>query len=171
MSSVFLIKALQLILSLAILVVLHELGHFIPAKLFKTKVEKFYLFFDWPFSLFKKKIGDTEYGIGVLPLGGYVKIAGMIDESMDTEHLNKEPEPWEFRSKPAWQRLIIMLGGIAVNIFLGFAIYAMVAFVWGKTVLTNENLPNGFEVAEVMKPYGFQDGDKILEVNGEDLKM
>ena len=170
MSSVFLIKALQLILSLAILVVLHELGHFIPAKLFKTKVEKFYLFFDWPFSLFKKKIGDTEYGIGVLPLGGYVKIAGMIDESMDTEHLNKEPEPWEFRSKPAWQRLIIMLGGIAVNIFLGFAIYAMVAFVWGKTVLTNENLPNGFEVAEVIKSYGFKDGDKILQVNGEALE-
>ena len=170
MSSVFLIKALQLILSLAILVVLHELGHFIPAKLFKTKVEKFYLFFDWPFSLFKKKIGDTEYGIGVLPLGGYVKIAGMIDESMDTEHLNKEPEPWEFRSKPAWQRLIIMLGGIAVNIFLGFAIYAMVAFVWGKTVLTNENLPNGFEVAEVMKPYGFKDGDKVIQVNGEALE-
>jgi regulator of sigma E protease len=170
MSSVFLIKALQLLLSLAILVVLHELGHFIPAKLFKTKVEKFYLFFDWPFSLFKKKIGDTEYGIGVLPLGGYVKIAGMIDESMDTEHLNKEPEPWEFRSKPAWQRLIIMLGGITVNIFLGFAIYAMVAFVWGKTVVTNENLPNGFEVAEVMKPFGFQDGDKILEFNGEGLE-
>ena len=170
MSSVFLIKALQLLLSLAILVVLHELGHFIPAKLFKTKVEKFYLFFDWPFSLFKKKIGDTEYGIGVLPLGGYVKIAGMIDESMDTEHLNKEPEPWEFRSKPAWQRLIIMLGGIAVNIFLGFAIYAMVAFVWGKTVLTNENLPNGFEVAETIKTYGFKDGDKILQVNGEALE-
>ena len=170
MSSVFLIKALQLLLSLAILVVLHELGHFIPAKLFKTKVEKFYLFFDWPFSLFKKKIGDTEYGIGVLPLGGYVKIAGMIDESMDTEHLNKEPEPWEFRSKPAWQRLIIMLGGITVNIFLGFAIYAMVAFVWGKTVVTNENLPNGFEVAEVMKPFGFKDGDKVLQVNGEALE-
>ena len=170
MSSVFLIKALQLILSLAILVVLHELGHFIPAKLFKTKVEKFYLFFDWPFSLFKKKIGDTEYGIGVLPLGGYVKIAGMIDESMDTEHLNKEPEPWEFRSKPAWQRLIIMLGGIAVNIFLGFAIYAMVAFVWGKTVYTNENLPNGFEVAEAIKPYGFKDGDKVIQVNGEAIE-
>ena len=170
MSSVFLIKALQLLLSLAILVVLHELGHFIPAKLFKTKVEKFYLFFDWPFSLFKKKIGDTEYGIGVMPLGGYVKIAGMIDESMDTEHLNKEPEPWEFRSKPAWQRLIIMLGGIIVNIFLGFAIYAMVAFVWGKTVVTNENLPNGFEVAESLKPFGFKDGDKVFQVNGEDIE-
>ena len=170
MSTVFLIKALQLILSLAILVVLHELGHFIPAKLFKTKVEKFYLFFDWPYSLLKKKIGDTEYGIGILPLGGYVKIAGMIDESMDTEHLNKEPEPWEFRSKPAWQRLIIMLGGIAVNFFLGFAIYAMVASVWGKTILTNENLSNGFEVSELMKSYGFKDGDKVLKVDGEDLE-
>jgi regulator of sigma E protease len=167
MSTVFLIKALQLILSLAILVVLHELGHFIPAKLFKTKVEKFYLFFDWPYSLFKKKIGDTEYGIGILPLGGYVKIAGMIDESMDTEHLNRDPEPWEFRSKPAWQRLIIMLGGVTVNLILGFAIYMMVTFVWGKDIITSENLKDGFEVNEIMKPYGFSDGDKILKVDGE----
>ena len=167
MSTVFLIKALQLILSLAILVVLHELGHFIPAKLFKTKVEKFYLFFDWPYSLIKKKIGDTEYGIGILPLGGYVKIAGMIDESMDTEHLNKDPEPWEFRSKPAWQRLIIMLGGVTVNLILGFAIYMMVTFVWGKDIITSENLKDGFEVNEIMKPYGFSDGDKILKVDGE----
>jgi regulator of sigma E protease len=167
MSTVFLIKALQLILSLAILVVLHELGHFIPAKLFKTKVEKFYLFFDWPYSLIKKKIGDTEYGIGVLPLGGYVKIAGMIDESMDTEHLNKEPEPWEFRSKPAWQRLIIMLGGVTVNLILGFAIYMMVTFAWGKDIITSENLKDGFEVNEIMKPYGFSDGDKILKVDGQ----
>ena len=167
MSTVFLIKALQLILSLAILVVLHELGHFIPAKLFKTKVEKFYLFFDWPYSLFKKKIGDTEYGIGILPLGGYVKIAGMIDESMDTEHLNKEPEPWEFRSKPAWQRLIIMLGGVTVNLILGFAIYMMVTFIWGKDIITSENLKDGFEVNEIMKPYGFSDGDKILKVDGQ----
>jgi regulator of sigma E protease len=166
MSTVFLIKALQLILSLAILVVLHELGHFIPAKLFKTKVEKFYLFFDWPYSLIKKKIGDTEYGIGILPLGGYVKIAGMIDESMDTEHLNKDPEPWEFRSKPAWQRLIIMLGGVTVNLILGFAIYMMVTFVWGKDIITSENLKDGFEVNEIMKPYGFSDGDKILKVDG-----
>jgi len=170
MSSVFLIKALQLLLSLAILVVLHELGHFIPAKFFKTKVEKFYLFFDWPYSLFKKKIGDTEYGIGVLPLGGYVKIAGMIDESMDTEHLTKEPQPWEFRSKPAWQRLIIMLGGVTVNVIVGFAIYMMVAFVWGKNIIIQENLPDGFEVNEIMKPYGFQDGDKILKVNGESFE-
>jgi len=167
MSTVFLIKALQLILSLAILVVLHELGHFIPAKLFKTKVEKFYLFFDWPYSLLKKKIGDTEYGIGILPLGGYVKIAGMIDESMDTEYLNKEPEPWEFRSKPAWQRLIIMLGGVTVNLILGFAIYMMVTFIWGKDIITSENLKHGFEVNEIMKPYGFSDGDKILKVDGE----
>ena len=167
MSTVFLIKALQLILSLAILVVLHELGHFIPAKLFKTKVEKFYLFFDWPYSLLKKKIGDTEYGIGIIPLGGYVKIAGMIDESMDTEYLNKEPEPWEFRSKPAWQRLIIMLGGVTVNLILGFAIYMMVTFVWGKDIITSENLKDGFEVNEIMKPYGFSDGDKILKVDGQ----
>jgi regulator of sigma E protease len=128
------------------------------------------LFFDWPYSLVKKKIGETVYGIGLIPLGGYVKIAGMIDESMDTEHLEKEPEPWEYRSKPAWQRLIIICGGIIVNLILGFAIYMMVALVWGKTVLTNENLPAGFEVAEVMKSYGFNDGDKILKVNGDDIE-
>ena len=103
------IQISQFIMSLSLLIVLHELGHFIPAKLFKTKVEKFYLFFDWPFSLFKKKFGDTEYGIGILPLGGYVKIAGMIDESMDQEQLNKKPEDWEFRSKPTWQRLTLWL--------------------------------------------------------------
>ena len=167
---IFLIKAVQFFLSLGFIVVLHELGHFLPAKFFKTKVEKFYLFFDWPFALFKKKIGETEYGIGALPLGGYVKISGMIDESMDTEHLEKEPEPWEYRSKPAWQRLIIISGGVIVNLILGFAIYMMVAFVWGKNIITNENLPGGFEVAEVMKPYGFMDGDKIIKVNGEDLE-
>ena len=168
--SIFLIKAFQLILSLAILVVLHELGHFIPAKLFKTKVEKFYLFFDWPFSLYKKKIGETEYGIGVLPLGGYVKIAGMIDESMDTEHLSKEPEPWEFRSKPAWQRLIIMLGGVTVNIILGFGIYMMIMFVWGKTILPSESIPDGWEVSEYMESIGFQDGDNVIELDGEKIE-
>ena len=167
---IFLIKAIQFLLSLAIIVVLHELGHFIPAKLFKTKVEKFYLFFDYPFSLFKKKVGETEYGVGLIPLGGYVKIAGMIDESMDTDHLDKEPEPWEYRSKPAWQRLIIISGGVIVNLILGFAIYMMVAFVWGKNIITNQDLPAGFEVAEVMKSYGFKDGDKILQVNGEDIE-
>lgn len=117
---IFLIKAAQLILSLSILVVLHELGHFIPAKLFKTRVEKFFLFFDVKFALFKKKIGETVYGIGWLPLGGYVKIAGMIDESMDKEQMAQPAQPWEFRSKPAWQRLIIMIGGVTVNLLLGF---------------------------------------------------
>ena len=127
---VFFIKALQLLLSLAILVVLHELGHFIPAKIFKTRVEKFYLFFDPWFSLFKKKIGETVYGIGWLPLGGYVKISGMIDESMDKEQMSKPPQPWEFRSKPTWQRFIIMIGGVTVNLILGFLIYSMVLFVY-----------------------------------------
>ena len=131
---IFLIKAFQFLLSLSLIVVLHELGHFIPAKIFKTKVEKFYLFFDVKFSIFKKKIGDTIYGIGWLPLGGYVKIAGMIDESMDLDQMKKDPQPWEFRSKPAWQRLIIMLGGVTVNIILGFLIYMMILFIWGKDV-------------------------------------
>ncbi|UCD62344.1 MAG: site-2 protease family protein, partial [Flavobacteriaceae bacterium] len=121
--SPILIKTIQFFLSLSLLIVLHELGHFIPAKLFKTRVEKFYLFFDIKFSLFKKKIGETVYGIGWLPLGGYVKIAGMIDESMDTAQMAEEPKPWEFRSKPAWQRLIIMLGGVTVNFILAVIIY------------------------------------------------
>ena len=138
------IKGIQLLLSLSILVVLHELGHFITAKLFKTKVEKFYLFFDVNFALFKKKIGETEYGIGWLPLGGYVKIAGMIDESMDTKQMKQPPQPWEFRSKPAWQRLIIMLGGVTVNIVLGFLIYMMILFVWGKETLPTEDVTKGF---------------------------
>lgn len=166
----FFIKALQLILSLSILIVLHELGHFIPAKLFKTRVEKFYLFFDVKFSLFKKKIGETVYGIGWLPLGGYVKISGMIDESMDKEQMAKPPEPWEFRSKPTWQRLIIMLGGVTVNIILGFFIYMMVLFVYGEDYLSPEVFENGMETAEVMKEYGFKDGDKILSVDGEPLQ-
>ena len=143
--SPFAIKAIQLLLSLSFLIVLHELGHFIPAKLFKTRVEKFFLFFDVKFALFKKKIGGTEYGIGWLPLGGYVKIAGMIDESMDKEQMAKPPQPWEFRSKPAWQRLIIMLGGVTVNVLLGFLIYMMVLFVWGKETLPQENIPLGLE--------------------------
>ncbi len=166
----FWIKAAQLILSLSILVILHELGHFIPAKLFKTKVEKFYLFFDVKFSLFKKKIGETVYGIGWLPLGGYVKIAGMIDESMDKEQMAKPPQPWEFRSKPAWQRLIIMLGGVTVNIIVGVVIYIMVLFVWGMDYIPKENLDNGLAVNEVLYEYGFQDGDVILSIDGEPLK-
>jgi len=168
--SPFAVKAIQLVLSLSILIVLHELGHFIPAKLFKTRVEKFYLFFDVKFSLFKKKIGDTVYGIGWLPLGGYVKISGMIDESMDKEQMAKPPQPWEFRSKPAWQRLIIMLGGVTVNIIVGFVIYMSILYIYGRDITTNEDLPNGFAVAEQFKEYGFQDGDKILKVNGKDFE-
>lgn len=165
--SEILIKAIQLVLSLSILIVLHEMGHFIPAKLFKTRVEKFFLFFDVKFALFKKKIGDTVYGIGWLPLGGYVKISGMIDESMDKEQMEQPPQPWEFRSKPAWQRLIIMIGGVTVNLLLGFFIYAMVLFVWGSNELSNNAFPNGFNVAKELEHYGFKDGDKVLEVDGE----
>ena len=165
----FFTKAVSLIFSLSILVVLHELGHFIPAKLFKTKVEKFYLFFDPWFSLVKKKIGDTVYGIGWLPLGGYVKISGMVDESMDKEQMKKAPEPWEFRSKPAWQRLIIMIGGVSVNIILAFVIYSMMLFTWGKDVLPASSVAkNGVVVSEVMKKYGFKDGDKLVSIDGNE---
>jgi len=169
--SPIIIKGIQLLLSLSLLVVLHELGHFIPAKLFKTRVEKFYLFFDVKFSLFKKKIGGTEYGIGWLPLGGYVKISGMIDESMDTEQMKLPPQPWEFRSKPAWQRLIIMLGGVFVNLVLGFMIYMMIHFVWGKETLTTEAVPNGMAVSKLAESIGFENGDKILEVDGQSLDV
>ena len=167
---VFLIKAAQLILSLSILVVLHELGHFIPAKLFKTRVEKFFLFFDVKFSLFKKKIGETVYGIGWLPLGGYVKIAGMIDESMDKEQMAQPPQPWEFRSKPAWQRLIIMIGGVTVNLLLGFFIYAMILFAWGQDYLKPEGVKDGFAVTRTMRAYGFQNGDIVTAIDGKPLE-
>lgn len=168
--SPFAVKALQLLLSLSLLIVLHELGHFIPAKIFKTRVEKFYLFFDVKFSLFKKKIGETVYGIGWLPLGGYVKISGMIDESMDKEQMAAPPEPWEFRSKPTWQRLIIMLGGVTMNIIVGFVIYMGILFFYGQSITTNEDIPEGFAVAEQFKELGFQDGDHILKVNGKPLE-
>lgn len=161
-----LIKALQFILSLSFLIVLHELGHFIPAKIFKTRVEKFYLFFDYKFSLFKTKIGETVYGIGWIPLGGYVKISGMIDESMDTEQMKQPAQPWEFRSKPAWQRLIIMLGGVTVNFILGILIYIMIVFVWGVDSIKPTDLKYGFAVNEIMHEYGFKDGDKILKFDG-----
>lgn len=168
--SPFAVKAIQLLLSLSLLIVLHELGHFIPAKLFKTRVEKFFLFFDVKFALFKKKIGETTYGIGWLPLGGYVKISGMIDESMDKEQMAQPPQPWEFRSKPAWQRLIIMLGGVTVNIIVGFVIYMGLLYVYGRDIMTNEDMPEGFAVAQQFKEYGFEDGDKILQVNGKDFE-
>ena len=164
------IKAVQLILCLSILVVLHELGHFLPAKWFKCRVEKFYLFFDPWFSLFKKKIGETVYGIGWLPLGGYVKISGMVDESMDKEQLKQPPQPWEFRSKPAWQRLIIMIGGVTVNLLLGFLIFAMILFVWGEEYLPSRNVKYGVYVDSLGKRIGLQDGDKIVRVNNKQLE-
>ncbi|MEN8120553.1 MAG: RIP metalloprotease RseP [Bacteroidota bacterium] len=165
-----LIKAGQLILSLSILVIFHEAGHFFFAKLFKTRVEKFYLFFNPWFSLFKTKWGETEYGIGWLPLGGYVKISGMIDESMDKEQMKLPAEPWEFRSKPAWQRLLIMLGGVLVNFLLAFAIYVMILFVWGKEYLPTENVKYGVEVDSLGVEFGMQTGDKIISVNGKKIE-
>ena len=163
------IKAAQLILSLSILIVLHELGHMLPAKWFKTRVEKFYLFFNPGFSLFKFKKGETEYGMGWIPLGGYVKISGMIDESMDKEQLEKPAEPWEFRSKPTWQRLIIMLGGVTVNLLLGFFIYIMILFVWGEQNLPTENAIYGSHLsADFKNDYGvdLQEGDNIIMADG-----
>jgi regulator of sigma E protease len=163
-----LIQIAQLILCLSILVILHELGHFLPAKYFKTKIEKFYLFFDYKFSLFKKKIGETEYGIGWIPMGGYVKIAGMIDESMDIEQLKQEPQPWEYRSKPAWQRLIIICGGVIVNFFLSWFIYTMLLFNNGDNYVANAKLTNGIAVDSVGNLVGLKSGDKILKVDGKD---
>jgi len=165
-----LIMAGQLLLGLSILVILHELGHFLAARAFGIKVEKFYLFFDaWGFKLFSFKVGETEYGVGWLPLGGYVKIAGMIDESMDTEQMALPAEPWEFRSKPAWQRLIVMLGGIIVNIIVGIFIFWMVAFKYGDTVIPNDKLVDGISPGIVGKQMGLKPGDKILAVNGQRL--
>lgn len=162
----FVIKISQFLLSLSLLIVLHELGHFIPAKLFKTRVEKFYLFFDIKYSLFKKKIGETVYGIGWLPLGGYVKISGMIDESMDKEQMAKPPEPWEFRSKPSWQRLIIMLGGVTVNFILAAIIYIFLAFGYGDIDITAESIEDGYWVENpLLLDFGFKTGDKILAIN------
>jgi regulator of sigma E protease len=162
------IKLSQFLMSLSLLIILHELGHFIPAKLFKTRVEKFYLFFDVKYSLFKKKIGETEYGIGWLPLGGYVKISGMIDESMDKEQMALPAQPWEFRSKPAWQRLIIMLGGVTVNFILAFVIYIGMAFAYGDMFIATADLKDGLLIENpVMQKAGFQTGDKILAIDGE----
>ena len=163
-------QALGLILSLSILVLLHEAGHFTFAKLFKTRVEKFYLFFDPWFSLFKFKKGETEYGIGWLPLGGYVKISGMIDESLDKEALKQPPQPWEFRSKPAWQRLLIMTGGVVVNFLLAMFIYAMILFAWGSEYLPAKNAKFGLQFNEIALKAGFQNGDKILKVDNIEVE-
>ena len=157
----------QFILSISILVILHELGHFLPAKWFKCRVDKFYLFFDPWFSLAKKKIGETEYGIGWLPFGGYVKIAGMVDESMDTEQLKQPAQPWEFRSKPAWQRLIIMLGGIFVNLILAWAIYTGLNLSVGEKYHDLAKFENGIAVSEEGAKMGLMNGDKILKIDGK----
>jgi regulator of sigma E protease len=161
----------QLLLALSILIILHEFGHYITAKWFGCRVEKFFLFFDPWFSLVKKKVGDTVYGIGWLPLGGYVKISGMIDESMDKEAMKQPPKEWEFRSKPAWQRLIIMLGGIIMNVLVAFIIYAFVLMIWGERKTPNASVKNGIWVIDsVMHKFGFKNGDKIISVNGDTIK-
>ena len=161
------IKLLQFILSFGILVILHELGHFLTARWFKCRVEKFYLFFNPWFSLFKKKIGETEYGVGWIPFGGYVKISGMIDESMDKEQMNQPAQPWEFRSKPAWQRLIIMLGGVTVNVLLAFFIFIMIMWVWGDKYVPIANLKYGLYADSLGRKMGMQDGDVIIAVAGK----
>lgn len=165
-----LVKVLQLLLSLSILVIVHEFGHFAAAKLFKTKVEKFYLFFNPWFSLFKFKKGETEYGIGWLPLGGYVKIAGMIDESMDKEQLSQEPQPWEFRSKPAWQRLIIMLGGVIMNVVLAMLIYIVMMAAYGERYLPTSAVTYGIQVDSLGMEMGLQNGDKIISIDGNEVE-
>lgn len=170
---IFLIKALQLILSLSILVIVHEFGHFLFARIFKIKVEKFYLFFDPWFSLFKfkPKGSDTEYGVGWLPLGGYVKIAGMIDESMDKEQMAQPEQPWEFRAKPAWQRLLVMVGGVTFNIILAIFIYSMIIFTWGDKYLYFKDLKDGMIFSKAARQAGFVNGDRLVDADGKMLKL
>lgn len=164
------VKASQLILSFSILVVLHELGHFIPARMFKARVEKFYLFFNPGFSLWKKKIGETEYGIGWIPFGGYVKISGMIDESMDKEQMKKDPESWELRSKPAYQRLIVMLGGVIVNVLLAIVIFIGITWHWGEDSLPPQNLTYGVHPSALASSMGIKEGDIIVSVDHKELE-
>lgn len=164
------VKAGQFVLSFSILVILHEMGHYLPAKWFKCRVEKFYLFFDAWFSLFKKKIGETEWGIGWIPFGGYVKIAGMIDESMDKEQLKQPAQPWEFRSKPAWQRLIIMVGGVIVNVILAIVIFIGIMWVWGEEYLPGKNAKYGIEAQAMGKQIGLQDGDVVIKAGDKELR-
>ena len=163
------IQAIQLLLSLSILVVLHEFGHYITAKMFGCRVEKFYLFMDWKFAIFKRKIGETEFGLGWLPLGGYVKISGFVDESMDDSGLDTPPEPWELRAKPAWQRLVVMLGGVVINILLAWFIYSMILFSWGETYMPIKTLDDGFSFNEGGEMLGFVDGDILISIDGTEL--
>ena len=165
-----LIKVIQFFLSLSLIIVLHELGHFIPAKLFKVRIEKFYLFFDIKYSLFKKKIGDTVYGIGWLPLGGYVKMSGIMDESMDKEQMEKPPQPWEYRSKPVWQRLIIILGGVTVNFILSLLIFIGMAYNYGSVEIPLNSIQGGVLITNpIFTEIGFKTGDKIIEADGKQI--
>jgi len=163
------IKAAQFILSFSILVILHELGHFLPARWFGCRVDKFYLFFDPWFSLWKKKKGDTEYGLGWIPFGGYVKIAGMIDESMDKEQMKQPPQPWEFRSKPAWQRLIILLGGIVVNVILAIVIFIGITWFYGEQQLPVKNIKYGLHTDSLVRSIGMQEGDNLVAIDNQPL--
>jgi len=164
-----LIKIAQLLLSLSILVIIHEFGHYLPARLFKTRIEKFYLFFNPWFSLFRFRRGETEYGVGWLPLGGYVKISGMIDESIDREQMKKEPQPYEFRSKPTWQRLIILLGGVTMNVFLAIFIYIILLASYGEKYIPNNSLKYGIACDSIAFDFGLKNGDKILKVDDEEV--
>ena len=164
------IKVIQFLLSLSILIAIHELGHYLAARYFNIRVEKFYLFFNPWFSLFKKKIGETEYGIGWLPLGGYVKISGMIDESMDKEQMKQEPKPYEFRTKPAWQRLIVMLGGVTFNVLLAILIYIFMLSITGERFLPAKNVKYGIMAGPLAQELGMKTGDKILYINGEEVE-
>ena len=164
-----LIKVIQFFMSLSLLVAIHEFGHFIVARMFKIRVEKFYIFFDPWFSLFKWKRGDTEYGVGWVPLGGYVKIAGMIDESMDLEQMKAPVQPWEFRAKPAWQRFCVMVAGVVMNILLAMFIYSGLRYVYGESYMANEDVKWGYEFNAAAERMGFRDGDKFVSVDGETL--
>ena len=161
-----LIKILQFVLSFSLLVIVHELGHFIFARIFGVRVEVFQLFFGKP--IFSFTVGNTRYGVGWVPFGGYVKLSGMIDESMDTEQMKQPPQPWEFRTKPAWQRLLIMVGGVLMNVILAFAIYVGMSYTWGEKYLSTEDMQYGYVFNAIAQDeYGFRDGDTILAVNGK----
>ena len=165
-----LVKVLQFFMSLTLLVAIHEFGHFIVARIFKIRVEKFYIFFDWGFSLWKKKWGETEYGLGWLPLGGYCKIAGMVDESMDKEQLASEPQPWEYRAKPAWQRFLVLAAGVTMNVILAFFIYCGISFSYGSQYISNEDMIYGYEFSQSAEQLGFQDGDRIVTIGGDKVE-
>lgn len=167
--SVILIKVIQFFVSLSLLVMIHEFGHYIAARIFKIRVEKFYIFFNPWFTLYKRKIGETEYGVGWLPLGGYVSLAGMIDESMNTEQMKLPPQPWEFRTKPAWQRLIVMVAGVFMNVVLAMIIYSGMLFTWGERYLHNDSAVHGYAFSDAGKALGFKDRDRILSIDGEKI--